>query len=124
MKILLVDDEEQLVSTLAERLSLRGFEASWATTCLDALAMVEIDRFSIAVLDVKMPLMSGLELKDKLQARCPDMKFIFLTGHGSRSNFKSAALDIGKKYYLIKPLNIDVLVQKIQELTAILGNDS
>lgn len=119
MKVLLVDDEEQMVSTLAERLSLRGFEVSWAITGLDALAQVEIGTFNVAVLDMKMPLMSGLELKNKLQVKCPAMKFIFLTGHGSKADFKSAALDTGKEYYLIKPLNIDVLVQKLREVTAI-----
>ncbi len=119
MKVLLVDDEEQLVSTLAERLSLRGFEVSWAITGLDALAQVEIDTFNVAVLDMKMPLMSGSELKNKLQAKCPAMKFIFLTGHGSEADFKSAALNTGEEYYLIKPLNIDVLVQKLREVTAI-----
>jgi DNA-binding response OmpR family regulator len=119
MKVLLVDDEEQMVSTLAERLSLRGFEVSWAITGLDALAQVEIDTFNVAVLDVKMPSMSGLELKNKLQAKCPAMKFIFLTGHGSKADFESAALDIGKEYYLVKPLNIDILVQKLRKITAI-----
>jgi len=119
MKVLLVDDEEELVSTLAERLSLRGFEVSWAVTCLDALAQVEIDTFNVAVLDMKMPLMSGFELKKRMQATCPAMKFIFLTGHGSKADFKSAALDIGKEYYLIKPLNIDILVQKLRKVTAI-----
>ncbi|MBW2740343.1 MAG: response regulator [Deltaproteobacteria bacterium] len=119
MKVLLVDDEEQMVSTLAERLSLRGFEVSWAITGLDALAQVEIGTFNVAVLDMKMPLMSGLELKNKLQVKCPAMKFIFLTGHGSKADFKSAALDTGKEYYLIKPLDINVLVQKLREVTAI-----
>jgi len=119
MKVLLVDDEEQLVSTLAERLSLRGFEVSWAITGLDALAQAEINMFDVAVLDMKMPLMSGLELKNKLQAKCPAMKFIFLTGHGSKADFKSAALNMEKEYYLIKPLNINALVKKLQEVTAI-----
>jgi DNA-binding response OmpR family regulator len=73
MRVLLVDDEEELVSALAERLSLRGIDADWASTCHDALTRVESQTFDIAVLDVKMPKMSGLELKRRLQDKCPEL---------------------------------------------------
>ena len=49
MKVLLVDDEEELVSTLAERLEIRGINAQWATTCSSALALSEEFNFDIAV---------------------------------------------------------------------------
>lgn len=117
MKVLLVDDEEELISSTAERLSLRGIEASCAVTYVDALYQAKIGAFDVAVLDVKMPTMSGFELKSKLQEICPDMKFIFLTGHGSDADFESASQDIGKEYYLMKPLDINVLVQKLREVT-------
>ncbi|MBW2569642.1 MAG: response regulator [Deltaproteobacteria bacterium] len=116
MKVLLVDDEEELISAMAERLSLRGIAASCAVTYIDALDQAKIRAFDVAVLDVKMPTMSGFELKSKLQEIRPDMKFIFLTGHGSDADFESAAQDIGKEYYLMKPLDINVLVQKLREV--------
>ena len=87
MKILLVDDEAELVSTLAERLSFRGIDADWATSAEDALSLSETETYDIALLDVKMPRVSGLELKKRLQEKRPDMKFIFLTGHGSEKDF-------------------------------------
>jgi len=115
MRVLLVDDEVELVSALAERLSLRGIEADWASTCDDALTKVESKSFDIAVLDVKMPKISGLELKRRLQAKCPLMKFIFVTGHGSEDNFREALRDAGPAYYLVKPLHIETLIHKMNE---------
>ena len=115
MKVLLVDDEVELVSALAERLSLRGIEADWASTCHDALTRVESKTFDIAVLDVKMPKISGLELKRKLQGKCPQMKFIFVTGHGSEDYFREALSEAGTAYYLVKPLHIETLIDKMNQ---------
>ena len=113
MKILLVDDEKKFVSALAERLSLRGIEADWATLSDDALSMAARESYSLAVLDVKMPCMSGIELKRRLQRISPEMKFIFVTGHGSEEDYK-----VGSKEafgYIIKPFNIEHLVEKIKQ---------
>lgn len=115
MNVLLVDDEAELVSTLAERLNLRGINACWATSCEEALRCLETHAFDIAVLDVKMPKVDGLELKKRLQEKCPAMKFIFVTGHGSARDFESGASEVGLDYYLVKPLNIDTLIAKLNE---------
>jgi DNA-binding response OmpR family regulator len=115
MKVLLVDDEKELVTTLAERLNLRGFEAHWATSAEEALIRLQTESFDIAVLDVKMPKMDGLLLKRQMQERCPTMKFIFVTGHGSSQDFKAGALEVGSDYYLVKPLKIDDLLDRIRE---------
>ena len=96
MRVLLVDDEVELVSALAERLSLRGIEADWASTCHDALMQIELETYDIAVLDVKMPKVSGLELKREMQTKCPHTKFIFVTGHGSESDFQEALSELSK----------------------------
>jgi DNA-binding response OmpR family regulator len=113
MKILLVDDEEKFVSSLAERLSIRHYEADWVATGEEALLRAEKKRYDIAVLDVKMPYMGGIELKKRLERVSPDMKFIFVTGHGSEEDH-----DIGTKeasFYLIKPFKIEALIEKIEE---------
>jgi DNA-binding response OmpR family regulator len=116
MRVLLVDDEVELVSALAERLSLRGIEAEWASTSDGALTQAEAKRFDVAVLDVKMPKISGLELKKRLQGKCPHMKFIFVTGHGSEDSFQEAFNDAGTAYYLVKPLHIETLITKMNEV--------
>jgi len=116
MKVLLVDDEKELVSTLAERLTLRDIEADWVTTCEEAIKSVESKRYDVAVLDVKMPRMSGIELKKKLEEKTPDLKYIFITGHGSEDDFITASSETGAEYYLVKPVNIDELIRKMKEI--------
>lgn len=113
MRVLLVDDEEELVVTLAERLSLRDIDADWAVSGEDALRMAAEKHYDLAVLDMKMPKMNGLQLKAELEKRFPAMHFIFLTGHGSEEDFEAGASEAGEGYYLIKPVNIQELMAKI-----------
>ncbi len=112
MRLLLVDDERELVSTLAERLSFREIDADWVTNAEEALKKAETETYDLAILDVKMPKISGIKLKGMLEAKYPDMKFIFMTGHGSEDDFRAGS---SKAYYLVKPINIEALVSKINE---------
>ncbi len=114
MNVLLVDDEEELVTTLAERLGFRGIHAQWATTAEQALELVQAQDFDIAVLDVKMPRVSGIELMGLLKEQVPDLRFIFLTGHGSEADFRQG-YESGARFYLMKPLQLEALVEKLQE---------
>jgi DNA-binding response OmpR family regulator len=116
MKILLVDDEVEFVSALAERLSLRGIDAEWVSRPEDAVSRVEQSHYDLAVLDVKMPRLSGIGLKVILQEKCPDMKFIFLTGHGSEESYEAGSAEAGEAYYLMKPLKLKDLILKIDEV--------
>ncbi len=116
MKVLLVDDEEELVSTMAERLSLRGIDADWSTSSEDALRKLERGRYDVAVLDVKIPRISGIELKKQMERKSPHTRFIFLTGHGSEADFKAGSAEAGPEFYLVKPVNIEDLIKKMDEL--------
>lgn len=116
MRVLLVDDEEEFVSTLAERLSMRGIVAVWTTTSHEAIKRVESETFDLAVLDVKMPRIGGIALKKELQAKQPGMKFIFLTGYGSEQDFRAAADQVGEGFYLVKPVDINALIRKMKEI--------
>lgn len=111
MKILLVDDEVELVSAMAERLALRGMDVAWTDSGTKALKMARECEFDVAVLDMKMPKLSGLELRRMLSEMCPDMKFIFLSGHGSEADFKAGSAE--SVCYLIKPINLDELIAKL-----------
>ena len=115
MRVLLVDDEEQLVSTLAERLIIRGFEARWVTSSMAALELVNTEVFDLAILDVKIPKINGLELKKRLHVLQPEMKFLFLTGHGSEDDFRIGAAEAGEDFYLVKPVQIESLLEKMNE---------
>ena len=116
MKVLLVDDEKELVSTLAERLGYRGIEADWAVSPQEAIEMMKRNEYDIAVLDVQMPGMDGFELKEKLEEAAPHMQFIFITGHGSEECYHIGCSHTGEAYYLVKPVDIDSLVEKLNGL--------
>ena len=108
MRVLLVDDEAEYVATLAERLSFRGVTARWVSSAKEALASISKETYDIAVLDVKMPKMGGIELKQKIEKIAPGMRFIYLTGHGSEDDYKKGVTD--GVSYLIKPVDIDQLM--------------
>ena len=116
MKILLVDDEVDFVSTLAERLSMRGYDATWCASASEAMARAETEAFDVAVLDVKMPGVGGIALRKSLQNIFPNMCFIFITGHGSEDDFNAG--NEGAVSYLGKPINIDQLILTLNELTS------
>jgi len=116
LKVLLVDDEEELVTTMAERLNLRGIHADWATTSEEALNKLDKSHYDIALLDVKIPKMSGIQLKKRMEEKSMSMKFIFLTGHGSEADFKAGSIEAGSGYYLVKPVDIEYLITKMFEI--------
>jgi DNA-binding response OmpR family regulator len=116
MRILLVDDEQELSSALAERLNMRGIDTDWVTSGEEALRKADAARYDLAVLDMRMPVMGGLELKDRLQARDPNLKFIFVTGYGSEKDFEAVACQAGEACYLVKPVDINLLIERMHDL--------
>ncbi len=117
MRVLLVDDEEEFVVTLTERLGLRGLDADYATSAEDALAKAEKNSYDVAVLDMRMPKMGGLAIRNALKGRQPDMKFLFLTGYGSEEDFNLVVSQDGDSAYLVKPIDITTLIAKIKEVS-------
>lgn len=113
-KILLVDDEEEFISTLAERLSLRGLKARVALDGEEALRLVEENPPHVMILDVLMPGMKGLDVLKLVKAKRPGVQVILLTGHGSTKDgmegMRHGAFD-----YMMKPLSIDALLSKLGE---------
>ena len=113
-KVLLVDDEEEFVTTLAERLKLRSIETSIATNGGEALRRIEEDRPDVVVLDVLMPGLGGLDVLDQIRKTDPQIRVILLTGRGS-AHEEDPKIPAGASDYLIKPVNIDELIQKMRE---------
>ena len=115
MKVLLVDDEKRFAMMLSKRLALRGIDGDCAYTGEEALVMIKDTRYDVAILDVKMPGIGGIELRQKLSRLVPGMKFIFLTGHGSESDFEIGSAEAA--HYLAKPFQIEKLIEILQEVT-------
>ncbi len=114
VRVLLVDDEQDLVDFLAQRLQRRGFAVTAVTSGADALAAAVRQRFDVAVIDLKMPQMDGIEVLKRLKEEQPFLEAIMLTGHGSHDS----ALAAGRLHasrYLIKPYDFDDLLARLQE---------
>jgi DNA-binding NtrC family response regulator len=110
LRVLIVDDEEELVSALVERLKLRGFLAQGVTDGSAALAYLEEEPCDVVLLDVKMPGLGGLEVIRRIKAKDPHLEVILLTGHGSVKNVEDG-MALGAFDYLMKPVKIDNLVR-------------
>jgi DNA-binding NtrC family response regulator len=113
-RVLLVDDEEELVSTLTERLGYRNIEARYATTGQHALTMLREHEFDVVVVDLKLPGMSGEDLLGTINTAYPNLPVLMVTGHGSGETAASPK-PAGAHDLLIKPINIDTLVAKMTE---------
>ncbi len=113
-KVLLVDDEELFLTTLAKRLEVRGMQVSTVTRGKDAVAIVDSQAFDLVVLDLSMPGIDGMETLKRIKAKQPDAEIIILTGEGSiRTGIE--AMKAGAEDFLQKPVNIVELVNKISE---------
>jgi DNA-binding NtrC family response regulator len=115
--VLIVDDEVQFVETLAKRLRKRGVKVASAHSgqaALDALESGGATRTDVVILDVKMPVMDGLETLTALKNQHPLIEVIMLTGHATVESaiegMKHGAFD-----YLMKPCDLDVLMTKLNE---------
>jgi DNA-binding response OmpR family regulator len=110
LRVLIVDDEAELVSALEERLNLRGFQASGVTTGAEALSLLAGEPFDVVVLDLKMPGLGGLEVIRRIKQEHPDLQVILLTGWGSEEDARKGQ-QLGAYDYLMKPVKIDDLVR-------------
>jgi DNA-binding NtrC family response regulator len=117
IRVLLVDDEADFVATLAKRLARRGIAAAGAHSGLEALAALDALDFEVVVLDVKMPGMDGLETLREIKKRSPDVEVLMLTGHATAES-GGLGMSLGAFDYLMKPADLDDLVDKIRQAAA------
>lgn len=120
-RVLLVDDEKEFVSTLAERLEIRGLSVSVAFDGQEAMRILDNEAFDVIVLDVRMPGLSGLEVLKRIRTQKPEIPVILLTGH-SATRDGIEGMRLGAFDYLMKPVDIDRLMEKMQE--AAMGKSS
>jgi len=109
-RVLIVDDEAELVSALEERLALRGFQASGVTTGAEALERVAAGAYDVVLLDVKMPGLGGLQVIKTIKTEHPQVQVVLLTGHGSARD-ADEGMRLGAFDYLMKPVKIGDLVR-------------
>ena len=113
MKLLLVDDEEEFVKALAERLKMRDLRSDTVLDGEEALSFVEDQEPDVMILDLKMPGIDGMEVLRQVRKAYPNIQVIILTGHGTEKH-EEEAKRLGAFDYLEKPVNLDVLVKKMK----------
>jgi len=114
--LLLVDDETAFLDAMTKRLTRRDFKVLTASSGMDALEIMSesSEKIEVIILDVKMPGMDGIEVLSEIKRKYPLVEVVMLTGHAT----VASAIDgmkLGAFDYLMKPCDIDLLVQKVQE---------
>ena len=112
--ILLVDDEGECSSTLAERLEIRGIAARVVQDGESALKAVAEDEPQAMVLDVMMPGMKGLDVLQRVREEHPAVQVILLTGQG-KTRDGIEGMRYGAFAYLMKPLDLEELIHTLDE---------
>ena len=115
INLLLVDDEQSFVETIAQRLRRKGFSVTTALNAQNALNQINADdSLEVVILDVKMPGMDGIETIQMIKKTRPLVEIIMLTGHAT-VNSAIEAIKLGAFDYLMKPCDLDELISKVNE---------
>jgi len=112
-KLLLVDDEVGYLEVLAKRLTRRGFEVTTASSGTEAIRALRQWEFDLAVVDLKMEDMDGIEVLKVFKKMDPSLRVIMLTGHGSERAAREGIAE-GAFDYLIKPVGLEVLLRTLE----------
>jgi len=112
LKILLVDDELGYLEVLQKRMSKRGLEVTPVSSGPKAIQLARAQSFDVAVVDLKMEDMDGIEVLKVLKMMDPGMAVIILTGHGSEQAAREG-MSLGAFDYLTKPCELSDLLERI-----------
>lgn len=114
IRLLLVDDEEGFVNVLTKRMVRRNIKVTVALSGTEGIQALRKQDFDVAVLDLKMEDMDGIEVLKIFKKMYPEMAVIMLTGHGSEQAAKEG-MEYGAFDYLTKPCELEELIEKITE---------
>ncbi|MBW1702635.1 MAG: response regulator [Deltaproteobacteria bacterium] len=114
IKLLLVDDEAGYVNVLSNRMAKRNIDVTKSLSGTEGIQALRKQDFDVAVLDLKMEDINGIEVLKIFKKMDPDMPVIMLTGHGSEQAAKEG-IECGAFDYLMKPCELEDLIKKIRE---------
>jgi DNA-binding NtrC family response regulator len=112
IRLILIDDEVGFTTVMAKRLARRGLDVTSAYSGSEAIQAMRKAEFDVAVLDLKMEDMDGIEVLKIFKKMDPDMPVIMLTGHGSEKS-AGEGMEFGAYDYLFKPYEFEELLEKI-----------
>jgi len=117
IEILLVDDDQNFLAITKKLLAKRGYTVQTASSWLEVLESLGSQKIQVAILDVKMPGMNGIEVLKMIKTQFPLVQVIMLTGIPT-VGCASDSLKVGALSYLIKPADFEELLRKIEEAHA------
>jgi len=113
-RILVIDDDEDIRKVLSEILKDNGYNADSAETGGEALRKAEKKFYNLALIDIRLPDIEGIELLTKIKETKPKMRKIIITGYPTLKNAVEA-LNKGADAYIMKPLDMDKVLATIKE---------
>lgn len=114
IKLLIIDDEVGFVNIMTKRLRKRNMDVTPANSGTEAMQLIRKHDFDVALLDLKMVDMDGIEVLKIFKKAYPEMEVIMLTGHGSEQAAREG-IELGAFDYLSKPCELEELIVKIKE---------
>jgi DNA-binding response OmpR family regulator len=114
IRVLIVDDEEELAKTIAERLEIRGIRCQTVLDSDKAIDSIKSQAPDVVVLDLMMPGIGGIGILKQIKSMELNIPVILLTGYGSK-DMTIEGMNLGAFDYVLKPCNLDDLITKIQE---------
>ncbi len=114
IKVLIIDDEPDFLETIVKRLKKRQIEAVGVSSGEEAISRVRDESFDVAIVDMRMPGMDGIETLKELKRTTPLMEVIMLTGHASVESGMQG-MQLGAFDYVIKPADFEELFEKINQ---------
>ena len=121
-KILVVDDDENIRNTMKAILEDEGYLIDLAATGNDAIKKTKKTAYNIALLDIRLPDMEGVELLKLIKDTVPRTRKIMITGYPSMQN-SIAALNKNADAYLIKPLDVEKVLKTVKEQLQLQENE-
>lgn len=118
IRVLFVDDEVGFTDVMKKRMTKRGLAVTAADSGTEGIQVLRNNNFDVAILDLKLEDMDGIEVLQIFKKMVPDMPVIMLTGHGSeqaaRDGMAQGAFD-----YLLKPCELDDLLAKVRQAAVV-----
>jgi len=116
-RILIVDDEHVITDTLVVIFSNAGFEAQGTYSAEEALDLIDVWTPQMAVIDIHLPGMNGIDLAIFMKAECPDCNLILFSGHGGAADLVDAAVQVGHSFNVLgKPVHPSELLGLAREV--------
>jgi len=115
LKLLIVDDETGFAEVLCKRMERRGMDAFFALSGEEAVLMLRQTEFDVAIVDLKLQGMDGIEILKVFRLMAPEMPVLMLSGHGSE-DARNQCLQSGAADYLFKPFEFEQLYRKARSL--------